>query len=198
MEIMLRHHRTGEKIVLEGEADQSPDQQPGDIVFHLSQVEHETFKRAGADLSAEIEISLAESLCGFSRVVLKHLDGRGIFINHREPSGRVLRPGQIIKVPGEGMPHKKSDLKGDLYLIADVKFPESGWLGDNDKLSQLQKLLPNPTYNVMAETVDDVDYDENADIDDFGAGSDGPGSGAWVDEDEQEEELGGPQQCTQQ
>ena len=193
----MTHSRTGEKIVLEGEADQSPDQQPGDIVFHLSQVEHDVFKRVGADLSANIEISLAESLCGFSRVVLKHLDGRGISINHREPSGRVLRPGQIIKVSGEGMPYKKSDLKGDLYLTVDVKFPENGWLGDEEKLSQLQKLLPSSTNNVMADTVDEVDYDEDADFDDFGGGGEGVGNGAWVDDDEDQEELG-PQQCTQQ
>jgi DnaJ family protein A protein 2 len=84
----------GERIVLEGEADQVPDQIPGDIVFTLVEEDHEVFQRRGSDLSAELNITLAEALCGFSRVVLKHLDGRGIQITH--PRGKVLKPGQIF------------------------------------------------------------------------------------------------------
>lgn len=73
-----RGSRQGDKIVLQGEADQVPDQEPGDIIFELKETDHDTFARAGADLASDIEITLAEALAGFSRVVLTHLDGRGI------------------------------------------------------------------------------------------------------------------------
>jgi DnaJ family protein A protein 2 len=159
-----RGAREGERIVLEGEADQVPDQTPGDIVFTLVEEDHEMFQRAGDDLSAELNISLSEALTGFSRVVLKHLDGRGIHLNH--PQGKVLKPGQILKIAGEGMPLKKSDLKGDLYLVVKIEFPEDGWLEDPAAFGELQKILPGPPPVVEATEVDEVEYDSDADIED--------------------------------
>ncbi|CAD6594191.1 MAG: hypothetical protein ASARMPRED_008834 [Alectoria sarmentosa] len=186
-----RGSKEGDKIVLEGEADQVPDQEPGDIIFGLVQTEHETFRRAGADLLAEIEITLAESLCGFSRVVLKHLDGRGLHIQHPQPRARVLKPGQVIKLVGEGMPHKKSESKGDLYLEIKVKFPEYGWLEEKQVLAKLKELLPTPGIPIEADVVDDVTYDETASLDEFGASAEG--DTGWVDDDEEIEP-----QCAQQ
>lgn len=181
--------------MLEGEADQVPDQEPGNIVFNVLELEHSVFRRAGADLSADLEVTLAEALCGFSRVVIKHLDGRGIHINHRHPKGRILRPDQVIKVAGEGMPHKKSDLKGDLYLIARIKFPEDGWLKGGESVSKLQALLPQPAAPIFADPVDEVDYDETAKLEDFG--KDEQNGNAWEDEDEGDD-IDGVPQCAQQ
>ena len=186
-------HREGDKIVLEGEADQVPEQEPGDIIFNIVETEHEVFRRAGADLSADLKITLAEALCGFSRVVIKHLDGRGLHINHRQPRGGVLNPGQVIKIVGEGMPHKKSELRGDLYMIVQVKFPDDGWLQDGDTLAKLQGLLPKPEKPIGADIVDEVEIDQTASIDDYGAGA--QGGEAWEDEDEDEE---GVPSCNQQ
>ncbi|SLM38326.1 domain protein [Lasallia pustulata] len=186
--------KEGDRIVLEGEADQIPDQQPGDLVFNLVEIEHGTFRRAGADLSAQMDITLAEALCGFSRVVIKHLDGRGIKLNHRQSKGLVLKPGQVIKLAGEGMPHKKSDMKGDLYLVVHVIFPEDGWLQDDSIVTKLQEILPKSETSISADSVDEVEYDKTATLDDFGAGDDSQG-GAWVDEDDEE---GGQPQCAQQ
>ena len=94
-----RGAREGEKIVLEGEADQIPGtSEPGDIIFHLVELPHEVFQRAGADLSAKLDITLAEALLGFNRVVLEHLDGRGIQLNHPKEPGKILRPGEVLKV----------------------------------------------------------------------------------------------------
>ena len=158
------------------------------------QIEHETFRRAGADLLAEIEVTLAEALCGFSRVVVKHLDGRGIQIQHPQPSAQVLEPGQTIRVDGEGMPHKKSDTKGDLYLVVKIKFPEHQWLEKHRVIDKLRELLPKPDKPVIsADVVDEVEYEENADLEAFGEGEEGGGSG-WEDDDE----ASGPQQCAQQ
>lgn len=188
--------RTGDKITLEGEGDQAPDVEAGDIIFHLEQNEHEVFQRAGGDLSAHIEITLAEALCGFSRVVLKHLDGRGIEITHPQTTGDVLRPNQVLKVAGEGMPYKRSDSHGDLYLIVDVKFPENGWASDPAALQKLRDMLPGPAPPIHGEPVDEVEYDPKGDMEDFGA-KDAQGGSAWMDEDDEDEEANGPQ-CTTQ
>ena len=170
-----------------------PDQEPGDIIFSLVQVEHRVFRRAGADLLAEIEVTLSEALCGFSRVVIKHLDGRGIQLQHPQPIARVLKPGQVIKVENEGMPYKKSDLKGSLFLVVNVKFPDYKWLEDHQGLHKLKELLPKPEKPISAEVVDEVTYDGNAELEEFGTEEDGGGA-CWVDEDEAD----GHTQCAQQ
>ncbi|TQN75109.1 DnaJ protein-like protein xdj1, partial [Colletotrichum shisoi] len=188
-----RGSQNGERIVLEGEADQFPDQTPGDIVFHLAEEPHNDFTRIGNDLSAELNVTLAEALGGFSRTVLTHLDGRGIHIERLR--GQILRPGDILKVPGEGMPHKRGESKGDLYLIVNVEFPEDGWLKDEKDYEVLNKLLPPPPPPIEAEEVDDVDYEEIDSLDSMGANSDDPRfGGEWEDEDEDD----GQPQCQPQ
>lgn len=180
--------------MLEGEADQVPDQEPGDIVFILKEVEHTVFRRGGADLTADIDVTLAEALCGFSRVVLKHLDGRGIHIKHPQKKPSVLKPGQVIKVTGEGMFLKKTDQRGDLYLVVDVQFPEHDWLARHGVFSKLQELLPKPDRSIAVDEVDEVEYTPG-DLDDFG-GTDNRGGDAWEDDNEDEDRA--EAQCPQQ
>ena len=152
------------------------------------------FKRSGADLTANIEVTLSEALCGFSRTVIKHLDGRGLHMDHQKPLGGVLRPMQVIKVSNEGMPIKKSDQKGNLYLIVDIKFPEDDWLQDEKVTSKLQELLPKPEPLIKADTVDEVEYDAEADIEEFGGTGKGHDESAWEDDDGEQEGT----QCAQQ
>ena len=194
-----RGSREGEKIVLAGEADQDPDdEEPGDIVFELVEEDHKTFSRAGADLHAVLEVSLAEALTGFNRVVLTHLDGRGILLNIQQPEGKVLRPEQILKVAGEGMPIKKSDSKGDLYLTVNVNFPEDGWLKDQAAVDKVRAVLPkdeSKDEGEKHEIVHEVQFEEVESMEAFGAGSDDPRAGAeWEDEDGE----GAQAQCAQQ
>ncbi|CAI4219055.1 unnamed protein product [Parascedosporium putredinis] len=183
----------GERIILEGEADQFPDQTPGDIVFTLVEEPHDVFSRVGADLSAELKVTVAEALCGFSRTILTHLDGRGIHITREQ--GNILRPGEILKIPGEGMPQKRGDDKGDLYLIAAIDFPEDGWLQKEADYDALKKLLPGPAPPIVATEVDEVDYEDGADLEDMGARSGDPRAGhAWEDV----EDDGAQAQCQTQ
>ncbi|OJD30482.1 uncharacterized protein BKCO1_6000040 [Diplodia corticola] len=191
-----RGAREGERIVLAGEADQQPDQEPGDIVFELVEKEHPVFRRAGADLAADLHVTLAEALTGFHRVVLAHLDDRGISLNVKQPQGKILRPGEVFKVPGEGMPIKKSDARGDLYLVVQIKFPEDGYIQDEAALKKIRELLPGPEPAIKADDVEDVEFEADVDLDDFGANSDDPrAANAWEDDDDDME--GGPQCATQ-
>lgn len=190
-----RGARQGDRIVIEGEADQLPDQEPGDIIFELVEAPHDVFERAGADLKAELNITLVEALTGFNRVVLTHLDGRGISLNVKQPGGKILRPGQVLKIEGEGMPVKKSDAKGDLYLTVEIDFPEDGWMNAAN-VKKLKEALPPPKPEEdKPEDVDELDFDSDADLDDFGAGSGDPRAGGDWEDDEDEE--GGPQCATQ-
>ncbi|KAF2000937.1 hypothetical protein P154DRAFT_190380 [Amniculicola lignicola CBS 123094] len=193
-----RGARQGERIVLAGEADQLPDQEPGDIIFELEEAPHDVFDRAGADLKADIKISLVEALTGFNRVVLTHLDGRGIVLNITQPEGKILRPGQVLKIAGEGMPVKKSDARGDLFLMVDIEFPEDGWVKNDAAVQKLRDALPSPVITPEGEKPEEeeeVEVDFDGDIDEFGAGSGDPRAGnEWEDDDEGE---GGPQCATQ-
>ncbi|KAF2748832.1 DnaJ-domain-containing protein [Sporormia fimetaria CBS 119925] len=192
-----RGARRGERIVLAGEADQLPDQEPGDIIFTLEEAQHDVFDRAGSDLKAELKISLVEALTGFNRVVLTHLDGRGIQLNVKQPNGKVLRPGQVLRIPGEGMPIKRSDARGDLYLTVDVEFPEDGWLKNDAAVQKVRDALPSATSKIpKPEDVEEVEFVFEDDLDGFGAGSGDPrAGGGWEDDDD--EDGGGPQCATQ-
>ncbi|KAF8451833.1 DnaJ C terminal domain-containing protein [Terfezia claveryi] len=190
-----RGSKDGDKIILEGEADDQPNMETGNIVFVLQEKPHEIFTRAAADLSAHVSVTLSEALCGFSRVVLKHLDGRGISITH--PRGKSLKQGQVLKIPGEGMPYKKGDHRGDLYLTIDIEFPSGEWLSQPDNLDKLQALLPKQIAKPLeAEVVDNVEFDPAASMEAFGE-ADEEGGSAWVDDDEDDGDEG-QAQCAQQ
>ena len=81
------------------------------------------------------------------------------------------------------MPYKKGDAKGDLYLVVDIKFPDDGFFNDPHAIQALKKLLPGPLPLIKADEADLVDFEADADIDEFGQG-DARGGGEWVDEDE--------------
>ena len=92
---------------------------------------------------------------------------------------------------------KRSDAKGDLYLVVDIEFPEDGWIKDEAALQQIRQLLParTKTEESVPEEVEEVEYDLDADLEEFGAGSGDPRAGnEWEDEDE---ETGGPQCAAQ-
>uniref|UniRef100_A0A673GAV4 DnaJ homolog subfamily A member 2-like n=1 Tax=Sinocyclocheilus rhinocerous TaxID=307959 RepID=A0A673GAV4_9TELE len=150
----------GQKITFSGEADQSPNTEPGDIILVLQEKDHEEFRRDGNDLHMSHRIGLVEALCGF-QFMLTHLDGRHLVIKY--PPGKVIEPGSIRVIRGEGMPQYRNPFeKGDLYIKFDVKFPENGWIS-TEKLTELEDLLPSrtevPVISADAEEVDLQDFD---------------------------------------
>jgi len=81
------------KVTFREMADESPDADTGDVNFILKQQPHNIFKRKGADLYIEKDISLVEALCGFT-MELTHLDGRKLLIK--------TAPGEIVKPMAQG------------------------------------------------------------------------------------------------
>lgn len=99
----------------------------GDVVFVLKASPHESFERSGNDLLTHVTITLSEALLGFSRILITHLDGRGVKVT--SPYGKILKPEDSVVLRGEGMPvYKRPDQKGDLYVIFSIEMPDEQWL----------------------------------------------------------------------
>lgn len=100
---------------------------PGDVIFVLQVQPHESFERSGNDLLTTVKVTLSEALLGFSRILVTHMDGRGIQVS--SPPGKIIRPKDTIILRGEGMPvYKQSDEKGDMFVVLEVEMPTEQWL----------------------------------------------------------------------
>lgn len=111
--------KAGTKIRFANEGDELEDGTTQDIEFVIEEKPHPVFKRDGNDLRTTIEISLAEALTEFSRTI-KTLDGRTLRVSN---NNSVIQPGQVSRIPNEGMPNSKTGKKGDLLIEYKVKFP---------------------------------------------------------------------------
>ncbi|GET03852.1 DnaJ homolog subfamily A member 2 [Rhizophagus clarus] len=56
--------QNNQRIVMQGEADQEPGVETGDVILVLKQKPHERFERQDNDLLTEVSISITEALCG--------------------------------------------------------------------------------------------------------------------------------------
>lgn len=190
----------GEKYVFHGEADEFPSMEPGDVVIQVQEEKHELFKRKGADLLIEKEISLLEALTGVD-FVLTHLDGRKIRIKNQP--GDVIKPDDIKTVEGYGMPYHKQTYKfGNLFVVFKLVFPKEL---KKDQIEKISQALTPITPGVASKKKDvDMDVAESCILKEFKehhrnthheGGNEGNGS-----EDEEEEGGHGGQRvkCQQQ
>lgn len=81
------------------------------------------FKRKGADLYINKDISLFEALSGI-KFDLIHLDGRSVQISTQ--AGKILGNGETMCVEDLGMPFFGRSYKyGNMFVVFTVVFPES-------------------------------------------------------------------------
>eukprot|EP00270_Netrium_digitus_P013433 TRINITY_DN4466_c0_g1_i1.p1 TRINITY_DN4466_c0_g1~~TRINITY_DN4466_c0_g1_i1.p1 ORF type:complete len:422 (-),score=74.07 TRINITY_DN4466_c0_g1_i1:334-1599(-) len=156
----------GQKITFSGEADEAPDTITGDIVFVVQQQEHPRFKRKGDDLFIDVSLTLTEALCGF-QLPVAHLDGRQLLL--KTNPGEIVKPKQFKAISEEGMPtHRNPLLKGKLYILFNIDFPENGQLTPED-CKNLERILPPRPESSMTPmeldeceetTMQDVDFEE--------------------------------------
>lgn len=113
----------GQKIVFNGEGDQEPGLEPGNIIVVLDEKEHPLFKRSGNDLFIRMDILLVEALCGFQKVI-RTLDDRDLVIT--AIPGEITKHGDVKYISSEGMPYYKNPMeKGRLLVQFIVQFPET-------------------------------------------------------------------------
>jgi len=183
----------GQRIVLAGAGDQEPGLPPGDVIFVLKTQRHESFERSGSDLLATVSITLSEALLGFDRIMINHLDGRGVRV--ASPKGKVVTSGTTIILRNEGMPtYKNPEVRGNLYVVLEVEMPTDDWMSSVDQKA-LAAFLPPKKNDIepLPEIVDQVAFEEGT-LAEFGEGNEND----WEDEAYDDDDDGGPPECQPQ
>ena len=186
----------GQKIVFANKADEGPNMEPGDVIFVIQEEPHAEFTRKGDDLFIKRSITLLEALTGF-QLVITHLDGRNLIVKNRP--GDMIKPvveGRGLKaVRGEGMPTLKNPfVKGNLFILIDIKFPDSI---DETTVEGLKKLLPGSEVPLVDE--EDHSFELHF-VEDMEPSSDprrGPGNEAYEEDEAHEGGQPGGVQCRQ-
>ncbi|KAI9808795.1 MAG: hypothetical protein M1825_003948 [Sarcosagium campestre] len=112
----------GARLSYENEADQSPDHVAGDLIVSLmekdpalgttdtNRVDGAFFKRRGVDLVWKEVLGLREAWMGDWTRNITHLDGHTVRLSR--PRGKVVQPGTVEVIAGEGMPKWRSEAEG--------------------------------------------------------------------------------------
>ena len=151
----------GKRYVFEGESDEMPDYEPGDVVIEIHIKKHSKFERKGADLTYVADISLLEALTGF-KLLIKHLDDREILISSKDKE--IIKPGMIKTVKDCGMPFfEHPTMYGNLYIKFNIKFPKSINEKQNNALQQLfpKIVLEIKDLDKIKEKYTMTEYNEN-------------------------------------
>ncbi|TEB36094.1 chaperone dnaJ 3 [Coprinellus micaceus] len=111
----------GQTVTFNGESDQTPGAEPGDVVIVIEEKPHDRFQRQDNDLITSVEIDLLTALGG-GQFAIKHLDDRVLVVTL--VPGEIIKDGDLKVIHGQGMPSLRHHEPGDLYVKLAVKFPE--------------------------------------------------------------------------
>jgi molecular chaperone DnaJ len=121
---------TDSQLRLRGEGESGEHGGPsGDLFVVIHVKEHDFFAREGDHLICEIPISFVQAALGDT--IRLPVFGKEGETELKIPNG--TQPGEILSLPGKGMPSLKRRTRGDLYTKITVKIPK--------KLDQHQKDL---------------------------------------------------------
>lgn len=122
----------GSRLRFEGDAEEGPDFEPGDLIVHVEEKEPERaggggldgvfFRRRGRDLFWKEVLGLREAWMGGWKRSLTHLDGNTVELGRAK--GKVVQPGAVEKIVGRGMPAWEGEGLGDLYVEYTLVLPD--------------------------------------------------------------------------
>jgi molecular chaperone DnaJ len=123
---------TGTQIRLAGEGQPGVNGGPAGNLYLVIQVQpHKYFRRRENDIMLDLNINIAQAALG-DEVSVPTVDGDTML---KIPAG--TQPGKVIRMRGKGVPHLRSNGRGDQLVIVNVSIPTSV---NNDQRELLEKL----------------------------------------------------------
>jgi len=121
-----------EIVVLRNKGNIVSEDVKGDIKIFVKIRNETLFKRSGLDLILDKNITLKESLCGFS-FEIKYINGKSYTLNNNK--GNIIPPEYRKVYPNMGL--TRGDYKGNMIIHFHLVFPESLTEEQITKLSEI-------------------------------------------------------------
>jgi DnaJ-class molecular chaperone len=125
----------------------------GKIIVKIIISKHDVFQRNitidnkfridGHDLLLPIEISLVESICGFTKS-FQHIDNRNITFSISD----IIQNNSIYTIHNEGLPNKEN-VKGNLYILIKINYSENI---TNQMKKTIYETITNHPYNPIQQS----------------------------------------------
>ena len=122
----------GELLIIRDKGNVLNENVKGDVKIFIKIINDSIFKRSGLDLILEKNITLKESLCGFS-CEIKYINGKSYTINNNK--GNIITPEYRKIYPQMGL--VRGDHKGNMIIHFHINFPETLSEEQIDKLSSI-------------------------------------------------------------
>lgn len=161
-------HHFNDIITIKGMADEVIDKTTcGDLKFHLIEKQEDLKQKqiflknfdegTRDDLYVGATISLSEALTGFEKFLTKTFDERLLTLSVKP--GRVIRPGDVIKIANEGWPilDDPRGQCGDLYVFVHIEFPPDNWFNEKSEILAIKTNLPSSSSCASQATVNTED-----------------------------------------
>ena len=141
----------GDKIILEGEADEGRNIIPGNLVIYLQEISHPSYVRKNDDLYMEHDLDLKTALLGGSFIIedfMKKDNNLKVFINvhGQEPLNNFvdqnIQKGEVVGTIDPGRPKMVKGLGMPIKRWSNAFFPskvsnDDGYVGDTYKRGNL-------------------------------------------------------------
>ena len=124
---------TGARVRMSGAAAGFQSDAGADIVLKVNVASDPKFRRNGADLTTDINVSMFDALLG-GEVIVPTVTGTGLAL--RIPP--ETQNGQTFRLAGKGMPRLRGTGSGDLYAKVFVTLPEDLQDSERELLEQLR------------------------------------------------------------
>jgi len=109
----------GTRIRLGGEGQPGENNGPAGDLYLLVRVQpHKYFRRRDNDILLDLKVNVAEATLG-AEVLVPTVDGD---VKLKIPGG--TQPGKIIRMRGKGVPHLRSNSRGDQLVIVNITIPK--------------------------------------------------------------------------
>jgi molecular chaperone DnaJ len=127
---------TGTQIRLAGEGQPGINGGPPGNLYLVIQVQpHKYFRRRNDDILLDLNINVAQATLG-DEVNIPTVDGEAVL---KIPAG--TQPGKVIRMRGKGVPHLRSNGRGDQLVVVNISIPTSVDSDQREIFEQLGKSL---------------------------------------------------------
>jgi molecular chaperone DnaJ len=133
----------GTRIRLAGEGQPGENNGPPGDLYLLVRVEpHKYFRRRDNDILLDLKVNVAQATLG-AEVLVPTVDGE---VKLKIPAG--TQPGKIIRMRGKGVPHLRSNSRGDQLVIVNITIPKKL---DGEERELFEKLAEKMDSKVLPQ-----------------------------------------------